>query len=98
MENIVIRYFREIYGYTPAETAHRLGISVDDYLYIETGEQLLSESQAEQLSLLFNLRKDILLEAAEQLDLLLARNAIITIQKEKIEYLQLQLQNTLTRH
>jgi hypothetical protein len=78
MENIVMRYFREIYGYTPVETAHRLNIRVDDYLYIETGEQLLSESQAEQFALLFNLRKDLLLEAAEQLDLLLARKAINT--------------------
>jgi hypothetical protein len=77
MENIVMRYFREIYGYTPVETAHRLGISVDDYLNIETGEQLLSESRAEQLVLLFNLRKGLLLEAAEQLDLLLARKQLL---------------------
>jgi hypothetical protein len=47
MENIVMHYFRQIYGYIPVESAHRLHISVDDYLYIETGEQLLSESQTE---------------------------------------------------
>lgn len=98
MENIVMRYFREIYNLTPAQTAHRLGISADEYLQIETGEQLLSECQAEQLALLFNLHKGFLLESAEQLDLLLARNAIIAIQREKIKQLQLGLQTTPSSH
>jgi plasmid maintenance system antidote protein VapI len=98
MENIVMRYFREIYGLTPAETAHRLGISADEYLHIETGEQPLSEAQAEVLAILFKLHKDFLLESAEQLDLLLARNAIIAIQREKIKQLQLGLQTTPTSH
>ena len=97
MENIVMRYFRETYGHTPTEIAQNLGISPFEYQQIETGQQLLPESQAEQLALLFNVNKDLLLEAAEQLDLLLARNEIIKIQKEKIEQLQQQLlrvQNT----
>ena len=97
MENIVMRYFREIYGHTPTEIAHLLGIPTTEYQEIETGQQLLSESQAEQLALLFNVNKDFLLEAAEQLDLLLARNEIIKIQKGKIEQLQrqfLHVQNT----
>ena len=88
-----MRYFREIYGYTSTEIAQNLGITADEYLHLETGEQLLSEGQAEQLALLFKVQKDFLLEAAEQLDLLLARNAIIELQKEKIAHLQLRLQN-----
>ena len=94
MENIVMRYFRETYGYTPTEIAQNLGISPIEYQQIETGQQLLSESQAEQLALLFNVNKDFLLEAAEQLDLLLARNEIIKIQKEKIDQLQLNVNHS----
>ena len=91
MENIVMRYFRETHGHTPTEIAKNIGISLKEYQEIETGQLLLSESQAEQLAQLFNVNKDFLLEAAEQLDLLLARNEIIKIQKEKIDQLQQQL-------
>lgn len=92
MENIVMRYFRETYGHTPTEISQLLAIPTTEYQEIETGQQLLSESQAEQLALLFNVNKDFLLEAAEQLDLLLARNEIIKIQKEKMMQLQHKLQ------
>jgi len=93
MENIVMRYFRETCGHPVTEIAQCLGINPSEYMEIETGGRLLSESEAEQLALLFNIKKDFLLEAAEQLDLLLARNAIIIIQKEKIAYLRQQLQD-----
>jgi hypothetical protein len=80
MENIVMRYFREIYGYIPAEITHCLGISAEEYLCIETEGQLLFKRLAEQL--LFNAHKGFLLKSTEHLSLLLTRNANVNNQKE----------------
>jgi hypothetical protein len=73
MENIVMRYFREIYGYTLGNRAHSLGISAEEYLCIEIKAHLLFKRLAEQL--LFNEHKGFLLKSAEHLALLLTRNA-----------------------
>ena len=86
MENIVMRYFRKFYGHTPTEIAYCVPNSVDEYLQVITNWKLLSDIQAEQLALLFNLKKG-------QLDLLLGRNAIISLQKQKIGFSRLRLQN-----
>jgi len=92
MENILTRYCRETQGYTPDAVASHLGMTIGEYLEIETGKVLISEKQARQLGKLFNVKPDYFHEAAEQLDLLLARNEMVKIQKEKIGELKQQLQ------
>lgn len=92
MENIFMRFCRETNGLSPDIIATRLDITVDEYLGIETGQVLLSEPQADQLALLFNVKSQALYESSQQLDLLLSAQAIIQAQKEKIAELTGQLQ------
>ncbi len=91
MENILMRFCRESQKYPPKAVATHLGINVSEYREIEAGKILLSKRQSRQLSKLFNVKGDYLYEAALQLDLLLAKNEMVTIQKEKIEELKRQL-------
>ncbi len=49
MENILMRFCRETNRYTVKAVATKLGVSVDDYIGIETGEILLTEEQAKIL-------------------------------------------------
>lgn len=84
MENIFMRFLRDSKGFSPETIAAHLDITVTEYTEIETGQRLITENQADQLGKLFNVKSEIILEAAEQFDLFLARNELIKLQKEKI--------------
>ena len=91
MENILLRFFREIYQHTPESVAGYLDISPGEYKDIETGEILLTVKQARQLGKLYNIKGDYFYDAALQLDLLLAKIEISKIQKTKIQQMLQQL-------
>jgi DNA-binding XRE family transcriptional regulator len=93
MENILIRYFREASGLVPETIAANLGISVNEYYEMETGQLLMTKKQAYQLGKLFRVNGSYIYEAVQQLDLLMAINEIIKIRKEKIAELETQVLN-----
>lgn len=92
MENILLRFFREMYQHCPESVAGYLHISAGEYKSIETGEILLTVKQARQLGKLYNIKGDYFYDAALQLDLLLAKIEIGKIQKAKIKQMVRQLQ------
>jgi len=88
MENILMRFCRETNRYTVKTVATKLGISVDDYIGIETGEILLTEEQAKILGKLYNARTSYFNDEAIQLDLLRTKIEIIKALKAKISSLE----------
>jgi transcriptional regulator with XRE-family HTH domain len=88
MENILMRFCRETNRYTVKTVATKLGISVDDYIGIETGEILLTEEQAKILGKLYNARTSYFNDEAIQLDLLRTKIEIIKALKSKISSLE----------
>ena len=88
MENILMRFCRETNRYTVKTVAAKLGISVDDYIEIETGEILLTEEQAKILGKLYNARTSYFNDEAIQLDLLRTKIEIIKALKAKINSLE----------
>ena len=88
MENILMRFCRETNRYTVKTVATKLGISVDDYIGIETGEILLTEEQAKILGKLYNTRTSYFNDEAIQLDLLRTKIEIIKALKSKISSLE----------
>ena len=88
MENILMRFCRETNRYTVKTVATKLGISVDDYIGIETGEILLTEEQAKILGKLYNARTSYFNDEAIQLDLLRTKIEIIKALKAKINSLE----------
>jgi transcriptional regulator with XRE-family HTH domain len=88
MENILMRFCRETNRYTVKTVAAKLGISVDDYIEIETGEILLTEEQAKILGKLYNARTSYFNDEAIQLDLLRTKIEIIKALKSKISSLE----------
>ena len=88
MENILMRFCRETNRYTVKTVATKLGISVDDYIGIETGQILLTEEQAKILGRLYNARTSYFNDAAIQLDLLRTKIEIIKALKSKISSLE----------
>ena len=86
-----MRFLRESQDASPETIAAHLDINVTEYTEIETGQRLITVKQADQLGKLFNVNSEIILEAAEQFDLFLARNELIKLQKEKIGELKQQL-------
>jgi transcriptional regulator with XRE-family HTH domain len=88
MENILMRFCRETNRYTVKTVATKLGISVDDYIGIETGEILLTEEQAKILGKLYNARTNYFNDEAIQLDLLRTKIEIIKALKSKINSLE----------
>jgi DNA-binding XRE family transcriptional regulator len=88
MENILMRFCRETNRYTVKTVATKLGISVDDYIGIETGEILLTEEQAKILGILYNARTSYFNDEAIQLDLLKTKIEIIKTLKAKINSLE----------
>ncbi len=93
MENILLRFFRELNEYSPNDIANHLGISKEEYHDIETGNALLKDLQTQQLAKLFKIKSDYLKKSAYQLDLLLARNEMIKIQRREIQELNQQIQD-----
>src|SRR5687768_3337327 len=93
MENIFMRFCRETHNHTLNAMATHLGITTSEYLEIESGRILLSEGRGQLLGKLFNVKSDYFYEAAEQLDLLLARNEMVKILKEKNQQLNQQLRD-----
>ncbi len=91
MENILLRFCREIFQHSPESVAACLHISAGEYKSIETGEILLTVKQARQLGKLYNINGDYFYDAALQLDLLLAKIEIGKIQKAKIKQMVQQL-------
>jgi transcriptional regulator with XRE-family HTH domain len=87
MENVLMRFCRRTHRYTPKKVATHLGISVEIYRDIETGDILLNEKQARQLGALYNVPYSYFYKEAQQLDLLLTRKAIIDMLKQKINIL-----------
>ncbi len=96
MENILLIFCRNTHQYTPEAVATHLGICVADYLELETGQLFITPGQAEQLARLYNTKRDYFYEAAELIDLLLARNEIILYQREQMRQLRQLLANPLT--
>jgi len=88
MENILMRFCRETNRYTVKTVAMKLGISVDDYIGIETGEILLTEEQAKILGKLYNAHTSYFNDEAIQLDLLRTKIEIIRALKTKISSLE----------
>ena len=88
MENILMRFCRETHRYTVKTVATKLGISVDDYIGIETGEILLTEEQAKILGKLYNAHTSYFNDEAIQLDLLRTKIEIIKALKSKISSLE----------
>jgi len=88
MENILMRFCRETHRYTVKAVATKLGISVDDYIGIETGEILLTEGQAKILGKLYNAHTSYFNDEAIQLDLLRTKIEIIKALKSKISSLE----------
>ena len=88
MENILMRFCRETNRYTVKTVATKLGISVDDYIGIETGEILLTEEQTKILGKLYNARTSYFNDEAIQLDLLRTKVEIIKALKSKISSLE----------
>ena len=88
MENILMRFCRETNRYTVKTVATKLGISVDDYIGIETGEILLTEEQAKILGKLYDARTSYFNDEAIQLDLLRTKIEIIKALKSKISSLE----------
>ena len=88
MENILMRFCRETNRYTVKTVATKLGVSVDDYIGIETGEILLTEEQAKILGKLHNTHPSYFNEEAIQLDLLRTKIEIIKALKAKISSLE----------
>ena len=88
MENILMRFCRETNRYTVKTVATKLGISVDDYIGIETGEILLTEEQAKILGKLYNAHTSYFNDEAIQLDLLRTKIEIIRALKTKISSLE----------
>ena len=88
MENILMRFCRETNRYTVKTVATKLGISLDDYIGIETGEILLTEEQAKILGKLYNARTSYFNDEAIQLDLLRTKIEIIKALKSKISSLE----------
>jgi transcriptional regulator with XRE-family HTH domain len=88
MENILMRFCRETNRYTVKTVATKLGISVDDYIGLETGEILLTEKQANILGKLYNARTSYFNDEAIQLDLLRTKIEIIKALKSKISSLE----------
>jgi hypothetical protein len=88
MENILMRFCRESNRYTVKTVATKLGISVDDYIGIETGEILLTEEQAKILGKLYNAHTSYFNDEAIQLDLLRTKIEIIKALKSKISSLE----------
>ena len=93
MDNILLRFCRYTQGHTPEVVAAHLSITVGEYYEIETGKTLLTAKQARKLGKLFNAKTSYFYEAARKLDLLLARDEMIKIQKEKIGELKKQVQD-----
>ena len=88
MENILMRFCRETNRYTVKTVATKLGVSVDDYIGIETGEILLTEEQAKILGKLYNAHTSYFNDEAIQLDLLRTKIEIIKALKSKISSLE----------
>jgi transcriptional regulator with XRE-family HTH domain len=88
MENILMRFCRETKRYTVKTVATKLGISVDDYIGVETGEILLTEEQAKILGKLYNAHSSYFNDEAIQLDLLITKIEIIKTLKAKITFLE----------
>jgi len=87
MENVLMRFCRRTHRYTPKKVATHLGISVETYRDIETGNILLNEKQARQLGALYHAPYSYFYIEAQQLDLLLTRKVINDILKQKINLL-----------
>jgi transcriptional regulator with XRE-family HTH domain len=88
MENILMRFCRETNRYTVKTVATKLGVSVDDYIGIETGEILLTEEQAKILGKLYNAHTSYFKDEATQLGLLRTKIEIIKALKSKISSLE----------
>jgi hypothetical protein len=93
MENVLLVFCRETHHYTPEAVAAHLGISVADYLELETRELFITSEQAEQVGRLYNTQSEYFYESAELIDLLLAGNEIIHFQREQIRQLRQLLAN-----
>ena len=87
MENILMRFCRETNGYSTKAVAAKLNIPIKEYRDIERGDILLTGDRAKQLGKLYKVPPSFFLREAEQLDLLLTREAIIQNLKEEINLL-----------
>ena len=87
MENILMRFCRLNNRYTSKKVASQMGIPVETYRGLERGDILLNEMQARQLGALYNIHYSYFYKEAQQLDLLLTRNAIIKVLKWEINLL-----------
>jgi len=87
MENILMRFCRETNRYTIKTVATKLGLSIDHYIGIETGEILLSDAQAKKLGKLYNAHSSYFNDEAIQLDLLRTKIEIIKALKDKLNSL-----------
>ena len=77
MENILLIFCRELRRLSPEKVAAHLGISVDEYMEIETGKALPNRKQDRQMAKLFGVKVKHLYSSSQQLDMLLARTELV---------------------
>jgi cobalamin biosynthesis protein CbiG len=88
MKNVLLAFCRRHNRYASKKVARQLGISVEDYKSIESGEILLTEVQARQLGKLYNAHYSYFYNEALQLDLLRTKTAIIKVLKNQLDVLK----------
>ena len=93
MENILMRYLREINHYTTKTLAKELGMTTHIYKAIEKGDVLMTRMQAKQLGNWYKTNPSYFYTAAQQLDLILTRKTVIKILKSRIDLLEEQLKS-----
>ncbi len=75
MQNILLFFCRRTKHYSQKDVANRLGISIDQYRELESGDVLLTYEQARKLGKLYNAETKYFSQAAQHLDLLLTSQA-----------------------
>lgn len=87
MENILMRFCRQTNQLRTRAVASKMGVSQKTYRSLEKGDILLTEKQARQLGELYHVNYSYFYKEAQQLDLLLTRQAIIAILKWELDKL-----------
>jgi DNA-binding XRE family transcriptional regulator len=77
MQNTILVLLRNSKHYRKSQVAAKLGITYQEYVAIENGEEMMTYEIAKQLGKLYSIKGKICYEAARQLDLLITRGEVI---------------------
>lgn len=84
----MLRFCRDTNKYLPETVAAALGITVNEYRKMETGQKMPTSKQISALEQLFGIRGHYFYLAALQLDLLLTASETVRLQQEMINELK----------